>query len=292
MIEDFLRYLEKEKRYSSHTLTAYAVDLKQFDAFLLDTFEVDDWEEVTSSMVRTWLVDLNEKDVSSKSVGRKLSSVKSFYKYLEKQGRVKSNPAALLSGPKVGKRLPEYISEKEAKDLVGPNLFPDSWKGLRDRVVINLLYDCGLRRSEVVSLKDSDIDLSKHTIKVLGKGNKERLIPLRSELVTLVQAYIIERNKEFELKHDALLVTGRGKPIYPKAIYNLVVHYMGLVTSNAYKGPHALRHSFATHLTNAGAEIKAVQELLGHASLAATQVYTHNNIEKLKRAYIQAHPKA
>jgi integrase/recombinase XerC len=292
MIEDFLRYLEKEKRYSGHTLTAYGVDLKQFDEFLSTTFEVDGWEQVTSSMVRTWLVDLNEKDISSKSVGRKLSSVKSFYKFLQKQGHVKSNPAGLLSGPKVGKRLPEYISEKEANDLVGPGLFPDTWEGLRDRVVINLLYDCGLRRSEVVALRDSDIDMPKQTVKVLGKGNKERIIPLRTELIALVKVYIEERDKEFDLDHDALLITGRGKPIYAKAVYNLVVHYMSLVTSNAYKGPHALRHSFATHLTNAGAEIKAVQDLLGHASLAATQVYTHNNIEKLKRAYKQAHPKA
>lgn len=293
-ILSYQNYLNHEKRYSEHTVIAYIRDIYQFFDFLLEQGFQDETsvQGVTFRHVRQWVVHLMTQGLTSKSVNRKLSSIRTFYNFLKKKGVVSGNPTAKVVGPKQGKRLPQYLKENEAENLLQKIQFPEGWTGLRDLLILTLLYECGLRRSELIALQVDNIDFIKSVIKVMGKGAKERVIPIHRNTVHLIQLYMKGLEENDVVLDEILLVTDKGLQMYPKYVYNKVRSYLGQVTTLEKRSPHILRHTFATHLTDRGAEIKAVKDLLGHASLAATQVYTHNNIEKLKRAYKGAHPRS
>jgi integrase/recombinase XerC len=242
--------------------------------------------------VRTWLAELKSvEDISAKSLNRKISSLKSFFKYQLKMGVIQQTPMTTVVSPKIGKRLPVFVEEKNIHTLLTHVEFTDDWKGKTEKLVIELFYATGMRLSELIHLKESQIDNAYQQIKVLGKGNKERIIPISSTLITALQLYISQKSTEQKIE-PLLFVTDKGKPLQPRTVYGFVKQYLSLVTTVQKKSPHILRHSFATHLMNNGADLNAVKELLGHSSLAATQVYTHNTIEKLKDVYKKAHPKA
>lgn len=293
MKESFLRYLEHEKRFSPHTLTAYRTDLEQFLQFLDHTFDIQSPTEVTHTQVRSWTVELLNEGKSTSSINRKLSTLKTFYRFLQRRHNLDSNPMLKVLSPKTGKRLPHVVRADELDTLFEQVKFPVDFVGQRDRVLLELLYNTGMRRSELINLKIEDLDFSQNVLKVLGKGNKERLIPFGQGLAKLVLAYIELRRQTFgESEFPHLLLTKHGKPLYPKAAYNIVRKYLSAVSTVEKKSPHVLRHSFATHLSDNGADLNAIKALLGHANLAATQIYTHNSIEKLKKVYESAHPKA
>jgi integrase/recombinase XerC len=290
-IQSFNDFLKFEKRYSRHTLLAYQDDLEQFATFLQLQFETSSVVPITAGFVRSWLASLKDSGVSARSINRKLSSLKSFFKYMVRMGVVEQTPMATVVAPKAGKRLPGFAPEADLMELIGSLQFTEDWKGLNARMLFSLFYATGMRLSELIQLKESQIDRSKQMIKILGKGNKERLVPVSAELLDLIGFYEAEKRKTFEKQVDVLLVTEKGARLYPKYAYLLVNHYLKGIKTLERKSPHILRHSFATHLTNHGAGINAVKELLGHASLASTQVYTHNSIEKLKEVYRKAHPR-
>ncbi len=293
MIEQFLQYLEFEKKYSKHTLTAYGEDLKQFFFFIESAFGATTEKEITHQHIRSWLVELMKDKSSARTVRRKLSSLKSFYKFLIRQNILTKNPLQKVVSPKPSKRLPVFVEEKNMETLLNEIGFPDNFTGLRDKLTIELLYSGGFRRSEIINLTIPNLDLEQLQLKVLGKGNKERIVPLNPKLKEMVSRYLEQRNIiEMATAHNFLLVMDNGKKMYDKFVYQLVKKYLNLVTTIDKKSPHVLRHSFATHLSNEGADLNAIKELLGHSSLAATQVYTHNTIEKLKKAFKQAHPRA
>ncbi len=292
-IDGFVDYLEFEKRYSNHTISSYKNDLMQFLAFLELQYETSEVHKANHLQVRSWIVHMVQNDISNKSINRKISTLKSFYKYHIKKGIIQLDPMQKIVSPKVSKRLPSYVREERIDALLSKENFPEDFHGLRDLLILEIFYQTGIRRSELISIKDRDFDLSSGTLKVLGKGNKERLIPIQKTLFNLIKQYKEERNDHFESnQYETLLVTDKGVKLYPKYVYNKVTSYLALITTNDKKSPHILRHSFATHLANRGAELNAIKSLLGHSSLAATQVYTHNTIEKLKSTYRSAHPKA
>ena len=292
-IDGFIDYLEFEKRYSNHTISSYKNDLMQFLAFLELQYETSEVHKANHLQVRSWIVHMVQNDISNKSINRKISTLKSFYKYHIKKGIIQLDPMQKIVSPKVSKRLPSYVREERIDALLSKENFPEDFHGLRDLLILEIFYQTGIRRSELISIKDRDFDLSSGTLKVLGKGNKERLIPIQKTLFNLIKQYKEERNDHFESnQYETLLVTDKGVKLYPKYVYNKVTAYLALITTNDKKSPHILRHSFATHLANRGAELNAIKSLLGHSSLAATQVYTHNTIEKLKSTYRSAHPKA
>ena len=292
-ISSFSDYLTFEKRYSVHTIRSYRDDLDAFAVYVTEQFGGLELGGITAAVVRSWLASLKDAGLSSRSVNRKISSLRSFYKYLLRVGAVLQSPMAAIIGPKAGKRLPVFVEEQDMEVLFAEVCFPDDWEGLTDRLLLALLYHTGMRLSEVVGLKERLVDTGNRTIKVLGKGNKERVIPVSGVLVEMVEEY---KGKKWQLEggadREVLLVGKKGKKLYPKYVYRVVREYLAQVTTIEKKSPHVLRHTFATHLMNAGAELNSVKELLGHASLAATQVYTHNTIEKLKDVYKRAHPKA
>ncbi|MEX6687395.1 tyrosine-type recombinase/integrase [Danxiaibacter flavus] len=290
-IQPFLQYLQFEKRYSQHTIISYQLDLDQFAAFLVSQFEAPSIKQVSSVMIRSWMGELKEEGLSAKTINRKISTLKSFFKYLQKQGEILQTPLATVITPKISKRLPSFVAEEDIDTLIRYVEFPDTWSGRTDRLILLLFYNTGMRLSELIQLKESQLDPSYSQVKVLGKGNKERIIPVQSELIKELALYTREKPERVEGVTN-IFVSERGKPLYPKYVYNLVKKYLGAVTTIQKKSPHVLRHTFATHLMNNGADLNAVKELLGHSSLAATQVYTHNTIEKLKEAYRKAHPKA
>ena len=242
-------------------------------------------------MIRSWLVHLMEQHTGARSVNRKLTTLKSFYRFLMKDGILEENPMQRITPPKTSKRLPVFVEKDRMEMLLDNVSFGEGYPGLRDKLVVEMFYSTGMRLTELVNLKETDVDLHGDTIKVLGKRNKERLIPFSKKFGSLLKDYIEAKRQEFGGAED-LFLTDKGKKIYTKMAYRIVHNNLGLVTTMEKKSPHVLRHTFATHLLNNGAELNAVKELLGHASLAATQVYTHNSIEKLKRIYKQAHPKA
>lgn len=291
MIESFLKYLAYEKRYSQHTLQAYQRDLEQFNNFLKETFEISSFEEARHPHLRSWVVALIEQKISPKTVNRKIATLKSFYKFLLIREYVEQNPASRLKPLKVEKKLPQFVRENEILVLLDQVDFGLSFPGLRDKLVLELLYATGIRLSELIGLKDRDVNLYQENIKVLGKRNKERVIPISNSIVKLIKEYQKIRNAEFG-KPETLLLTDSGENLYPMMVYRTVKKYLTQVTTISKKSPHVLRHTFATHLLNKGAELNAVKDLLGHTSLAATQVYTHNTMEKLKSVFDQAHPKA
>ena len=291
MIDSFLKYLRYEKRYSEHTLIAYQNDLSQFQIHLAEVYEIKDLTQAKHPHLRSWIVSLIEDQVSPKSVNRKIATLKSFYKFLLVRELVDSNPAGRLKPLKSEKKLPSFVRENDMVSMLDHIVFEEDFSGMRDRVILELLYATGIRLSELIHLKDLDINSFQGTIKVLGKRNKERLIPLSDFIVKTLKDYQGVRNRDVG-KTEYLIVTDSGDKLYPMLVYRTVKKYLEQFTTISKKSPHVLRHTFATHLLNKGAELNAVKDLLGHTSLAATQVYTHNSMEKLKSVFDQAHPKA
>jgi integrase/recombinase XerC len=289
--ESFVNYLKYEKRNSSHTVTAYKKDLDQFVSFCTEMVGEFDIKRVDAKMVRSWIVTLMEKEYTPRSVSRKISTVKAFYRFLMKNEIVDNNPATNIPVPKIRKKLPNFVEENNLHHLLDDGYFTDDFKGVRDKLIITLLYGTGIRLAELLNLKDRDFDTKGYLIKVLGKRQKERIIPYPRSINQLLQQYLEIRNREIGNSLEALLVTDKGKPVYEKLIYRVVNKYLELVTSLEKKSPHVLRHSYATHLLNKGADLNAVKELLGHSNLSATQVYTHTTFEKLHTIYKQAHPR-
>jgi integrase/recombinase XerC len=292
ILSPFLDYIKFEKRYSAHTYRAYADDLTAFFSFSLAQFDVSQPAQVTPGMIRSWMASLTLQKVQPRSINRKISSLKSFFRYCLVQGHITANPTKTIQVLKTKKRLPSYVEQDQMETLLKQTIFPDDFGGRGDHLILSLLYHTGIRVSELVGLKSSQIDFPRSQLKVLGKGNKERIIPLNGELLDRIKAYAQEKNNLFpEANFPNLLLTSKQKPPSARQVYDIVKKYLSLVTTADKKSPHVLRHSFATHLTGNGAELNAVKELLGHSSLAATQVYTHNNIERLRDIHKKAHPK-
>jgi len=292
LVRHFLDYLEFQKRYSGNTVLAYQTDLQQFFVYCNSKFTETDPLQVKNVFIRSWLADLKENGIESRSLNRKISSLKSFYKYLLREGKLETTPLTAIISPKNRKRLPQFVEAKDVSVLLNKLNFPDGWEGKMQKLMLAMLYQTGMRRAELTALKENQVDFSNGSVRVLGKGNKERIIPATREMLDEVKAHLTEKHRLFGRECSNVFITEKGKPLYPKYVYNIARKYLGQVTTIDKKSPHILRHSFATHLMNNGAELNAVKELLGHSSLAATQVYTHNTIEKLKDVFKKAHPRA
>ncbi|XZF12473.1 tyrosine-type recombinase/integrase [Chitinophagaceae bacterium MMS25-I14] len=292
-LTDFTHYLRFEKRYSKHTLTAYVKDLEQLETYLKDSgFAADNIAGLTHFHLRSWLAALKEQDNTARTINRKISSVQSFFKYLLKQGILDKNPARQLHALRKAERLPSFLKETETEHLLEEMAFEPGFKGFTDRMICELLYQTGIRRNELLQLKDSDIEWSLCQVRVLGKGNKERLLPVSAQLLQDLQAYIQARNEAGLNASGNLLVLESGMPLYAGYVYRIVKKYLTATGSTLTKrSPHVLRHTFATHLLTNGANIQAIKDLLGHSSLAATQIYAHNNIDKLKEIHKRNHPR-
>jgi len=292
-IQAFVAHLQFEKRYSAHTIRAYRDDLEAFCSFIRGEFDGADAGAVSPAMVRSWLAVMKDGGMSSRSINRKISVLKSWFKYLIRTGVVAQSPMGAILSPRAGKRLPVYVEQQDMAVLFEAVGFPDTWEGWTDRLLLSILYHTGIRLSELVGLRERQVDFGNNTLKVLGKGNKERVIPANQDLLDEIRKYQEKKRATFgDADRVVLLVGPKGRKLYPKYVYRVVHDYLARITTIDQKSPHVLRHTFATHLMNAGAELNSVKELLGHASLAATQVYTHNSIEKLKDIYKKAHPKA
>ena len=292
-MKSFLNYIEFEKRYSNHTITSYKNDLTQFGDFLKKEYEEDSFLEAKYEYIRHWIIALLENGLEPQTINRKIATLKSYYKFQLREGLITKNPMLKIKAPKTAKKLPVFVEEKNMTNLLDYFEYSDDFKGVRDRLVIELLYGTGIRLSELIELEEKNVSIYEKTIKVIGKGQKERIIPVNHNLLKTIELYIkLKINENFGNKTKQLIVKNDGEKVYPTFIYRMVKKYLGAVTTSDKKSPHVLRHSFATHLLNKGANLNAVKELLGHTSLAATQVYTHNSIEKLKKVFEQAHPKA
>jgi integrase/recombinase XerC len=276
-----------------HTVLAYQLDLEQFLQFAKIRYELVEPRSFTGSIVRSWIMELMEEGVKPVSVRRKLSTLKTYFKFLLREGVITQNPMLQVVSPKLGKRLPIFVPENEMINLLEKRHWGNDFLSLRDRLILEMLYGTGMRRGELIALKIQDLDLSQQQIRILGKGNKERLVPVGPALCQLIADYLPQRKIIVESnQHAFLLTTDNGAPIYPKLVYQIVRQYLSQVTTIEKRSPHVLRHSFATHLSDSGAELSAIKELLGHANLSATQIYTHNSMERLRQVYQQAHPKA
>jgi len=292
-IAAFISYLSLEKKYSKHTVAAYKKDIETFRDFCLQNFDTPDIDEVPYSIIRAWIVSLVEQPINNRSINRKIASLKAYYKFLMKAGIVTAHPLAKHKALKTAKKVEVPFSEIEMKTILKEIPFAKDFEGFRNKLLIELLYTTGIRRSELIELKISDIDWSTKTLKVLGKRNKERLMPLLSSSIILFNTYLEERAKLDKIvDDDHVFLSKSGNKIYPTLVYRIINEYFSKVSSKAKKSPHMLRHTFATHLLNNGADLNSVKELLGHASLASTQVYTHNSIAELKKAYKKAHPRS
>jgi integrase/recombinase XerC len=293
MVDSFLKYLQYEKRVSAHTSLAYKNDLHQFELFLGETFPDTAIETADYGMARSWIIHLADSEIKATSVNRKIASLKTFYKFLMRQEVISKNPMQKIRVLKTQKRLPSFVKEGDMANLLDNVVFEETLEGWRDKLILEFFYATGIRLSELIQLKENQINLHARTIKVLGKRNKERVIPFPAGIVSILEGYKKVRNKEISAKdHGYLFVTNKGEPCYPMMVYRIVKKYLDQYTTSEKRSPHVLRHSYATHLLNKGAELNAVKDLLGHSSLAATQVYTHNSMEKIKKAFDQAHPKA
>ena len=289
-ISQFLKYISLEKRYSDHTVKAYNVDLSQLDNYLLDSYK-SSLSDANQEMLRSWLVEMLEFGISAKSVNRKITSVRSFYKFMLREGLVKFDPSLKLQSVKSSNKLPVFVEEFQMQKLLREETFENDFEGKRDLLILDLFYSTGIRLSELINIKLNDFSLKNRVLKVLGKRNKERVVPLTTELICSIDKYMPFREDK-HVETDFLLITSGGKKMYPSLVYKIVNQRLSTVTSLAKKSPHVLRHTFATHMLNNGADLNSIKELLGHANLSATEVYTHNSIEKLKKVYKQAHPRA
>jgi integrase/recombinase XerC len=291
-LTDFIQYLKFEKRYSPHTITGYEHDLVQFTTYLNEQFTKGlSIGEVSHFHIRGWLADLKEKGQAARSVNRRFSSLNAYYRYHLKLGLVEKNPVRQLHTQRLPERLPVYLKEQESDVLLHEVQFAEGFKGATERMICELLYDTGMRRNELVQMKERDIEWSLEQVRILGKGNKERLVPVSTALLDALRDYIAAKRALEVYDDEFLLNTEAGKPVYAAYVYRVVNKYLSGVTTLKKKSPHVLRHTFATHLLNNGANIQAIKDLLGHSSLAATQVYTHNNIDKLKEIHKQNHPR-
>lgn len=294
LIEQFLKYLQHEKRYSKHTCRAYQNDLKQF----FDHIEfINKDRDITKLKnpekdVRSWIVQMMENDISGRTINRKLSTLKSYFRYLRRQDVIEYDPLAKIFTLKTEGKLPSFVNEKQMSYLENKDLFSDDFFGIRDRLIIEILYQTGVRVSELVNLRDENVNFAKKQLHIHGKRDKERIVPLNDQLIDSIKKYMALRNKHFrDSMVGSLLVTNKGRKLYSKAVYRIVKSYLSIVTTMKQKSPHVLRHTFATHMLNDGADLNAIKELLGHSNLSATQIYTHSTFEKLKKIYKQAHPR-
>ena len=292
-IDAFIDYLHNEKNYSAHTLAAYACDIVQFESYIKETSENESFDPnvVDSDQIRNWIVFLLDNKLSSTSVNRKLSSLKSFFKYLIKQGELPENPLRLITGPKTGQPLPYFVKEKEMIHLLDGDEFESDFEGVRDRLLLEMLYETGIRRSELIQLQLEDVDFELMQLKVTGKRNKQRIIPFAERLGEMMKSYLEMRKDIAGESNNRFFVRTAGKPLSPSIVYHIVRKRLSGIPMLAKRSPHVLRHSFATDMLNDGAELNAVKELLGHSSLASTSVYTHITFEELKKMY-HAHPRA
>ncbi|RLD43943.1 MAG: integrase [Bacteroidetes bacterium] len=290
-ISNFLQYISLEKRYSKHTLTAYNNDLQTFAYFLSDEFEQDDLISVSPEMVRSWVVKLMDDGLSTRSVNRKISTLNSFYRHLIIKGVIENNPAKNISTLKNAERIAVFMQQEQINTYLNREIDENNFSSVRNKLVVDLLYSTGMRRAELISLKTDFVDFANKVLKVRGKRNKDRLIPLSQKMIEQIQAYLNLKKETFQDAAQFLIVTNTGKKAYPKFIYLIVNNELSGITSTR-KSPHVLRHSFATHLLNNGAGLNSIKELMGHANLSATQIYTHTTIEQLKSIYTQAHPRA
>ncbi len=292
MIDSFIDYGMYEKRLSRHTTKAYQTDLKQFQAYLQQHYPSIQPAQATSKLLREWMMRLAHQGLNNRSINRKIASLKAFYKFLIYHEHTAVDPTKALKSLRLKRELPVFARESELTQLLDHYAFADSFEGWRDKLILELLYGTGIRLSELLHLQDQHINTYENTIKVLGKGNKERVIPYPKTLNSIIQAYQAHRNQAVPHSNGWLLVTNKGLPAYPMLVYKVVKKYLSTYTQADRHSPHILRHSFATHLLNHGAELNAIKELLGHQSLVATQLYTHNSLEKLKEVFNQAHPRA
>jgi integrase/recombinase XerC len=294
-MEEFLDFLRYEKRLSSHTVTSYQTDLTQFAVYLQAEYELGDVTQASHALIRGWVVSLMSQDLDPRTVNRKVACLRSFYKFLLRERRIEANPMLRIKAPKMAKKLPEFVPEEALNRMLNSFEFEDDFAGVRDQLILETLYGTGIRLSELLGIMDDDLDLAGRTVRVTGKGNKQRVVPLNPSLLLVLAKYRERRISEFGpgLTNSSLLRTDKGEPLYEKLVYRTVKKYLSQVsTSAAHQHPHALRHAFATHLLGKGADLNSIKELLGHASLAATQVYTHLSVDRLKSVFEQAHPRA
>lgn len=293
VIQPFINYLKFEKRFSQHTVLAYETDLAAFFDYIIVQYGETPLPELSHLFIRSWLASLKEGELTAKSINRKISTLRSFFKYNLKRGAIVQSPMGKITAPKNEKRLPQFVAERDMGTLMNHVEFGDDWKGKTERLLLTLFYNTGMRLSELIGLKESSFHFSNNSVKVLGKGNKERIIPVSAAVIDAVKEYgLLKKLLPLQNAAENLLITEKGKALAPRAVYTSVRKYLSLVTTIDKRSPHILRHTFATHLTNNGADINAVKELLGHSSLAATQIYTHNTIDKLKNIHQKSHPKA
>jgi integrase/recombinase XerC len=301
--DKFIQYIQFEKRYSPHTVSAYRSDLEQFLLFLNHAHEASSIthpKDVTHHNIRNWMVHLMDQKLTPRSVNRKIATLRKYFKFMLQEGEITANPTSRISAPKTPKNLPVVVDGDKLTHMLDGSMdeecgsvFTNDFKGIRDKLIIEMLFGTGMRLAELVGVKETDIDFYENTIKVLGKRNKQRIIPLNRELVILMHEYMkVKKSENFNNNSLTFLVTNKGTDIYPKLIYNTVKEYLANISTQSKKSPHVLRHTFATSLLNKGADLNAIKELLGHANLSATQIYTHNSVERLKSIYKQAHPKA
>lgn len=291
-LDRFFQYLKYEKKVSLHTITAYQHDLTQIFEYVYKTYELDDIKQLTHHHYRSWLMELVQEGMQPRSLARKASSLKSFYKFLMRHNVIQDNPCRKLVLPKIPKRLPVFLEEQQTEELFNEITFTEDLRGATEKLILELLYQTGIRRAELINLKSEDISYHRKSMIVMGKRSKERLIPISETLIQEIKKYREEKVKTLGFDGEFLLTLESGKPLYDNYVYRVVKKHLSAITTLSKKSPHILRHTFATHLSNNGAEINAVKELLGHSSLSATQIYTHTNIEKLKEVYRKSHPKA
>ena len=292
-MQAFLDFLRFERRYSPHTLVSYQTDLGQFAAYLKSAYELADPAQATHPLIRGWVVELMQENLDPRTVNRKVACLRSYYKFLLRTGTIAANPMLRITAPKMAKKLPEFVPEEALNGLLNSFEFGDDFAGLRDQLVLEMLYGTGIRLSELIGIHAPDVSLGAATVRVTGKGNKQRLVPLNPTLLRVLAEYQACRAREFGATDGPLLLTDKGDAMYEKFVYRTVQRYLSqITTSRAQQHPHALRHAFATHLLGKGADLNSIKELLGHASLAATQVYTHLSVDRLKSVFQQAHPRA
>lgn len=293
--QSFVDHLRYEKRSSAHTIRAYETDLRQFAEYMETALDVKELGKITMQDIRTWILTLLEdENLSPRSANRKLSALRDFFRFEIKAGRLSHDPMAGIRGPKFHGKLPEYVEIKDMERLFVPEQFEDSFEGWRDRTILELFYATGMRLSELLNIRKQDLNFSENSVKVLGKRNKERIIPFGNQMHDLLTKYLeyYAENISPENENFYIFVAANGQKLYPKAVYRIVRKHLDMVTTIDKRSPHVIRHTFATHMLNRGADLNAIKEILGHSSLAATQVYTHNSMEQLKSIYKQAHPRA